>query len=105
MRSRCTQRRHLWGDLDENGSEPMLRGSPDHYRPLLNAVDPLADAVAAEFARQPAGRGRLPLDTALDKGIEAASEAPQALIDLFTQVDRVPIWLDWDRIERGGAIF
>jgi len=82
--------------------------APERYRNyarFLQAVDPLADAVAAEFARRSAGSGRRMLDTAIERGIAAVDDPPPALVDLFRQLESVPLWVDWDRIERGGAVF
>jgi mpaB/rubber oxygenase-like protein len=82
--------------------------APERYRNYArfqNAVDPLADAVAAAFARRSVGSGRRMLDTAIERGIEAVDDPPPALVDLFKQLDGVPLWVDWDRIERGGAVF
>jgi hypothetical protein len=76
----------------------------DSYRRTLAALDPLADSLAAAFAELPAGRGRVLLDTALNSGIDAVAAPPQALIDLFARLDDVPLWVDWDRVERGGQV-
>jgi len=45
------------------------------------------------------------LETALDRGIDAVDNPPAELTKLFKQLDAVPLWVDWDRIERGGAVF
>jgi hypothetical protein len=76
----------------------------DTYRRLTRTGDTPADALAAAFAALPAGRGRQMLDLALAHGIESVSHAPRALLDFFAQVDVPPVWLDWERIERGGAL-
>ncbi len=80
-------------------------GPPDDYVRYLATTDPLADAVAAAFAALPAGRGRRLLDTALDHGVEAVPDAGPALTALFAQLDHVPLWVDWERLDRGGALF
>jgi hypothetical protein len=82
--------------------------SPEQYQNFSrfrNAVDPLADEVAASFAQGSAGSGRRMMETALDRGIEAVDNPPVSLTELFKQLDTVPLWVDWDRIERGGAVF
>jgi hypothetical protein len=61
--------------------------------------------VASAFAALPSGAVRRMLDTALKQGIDAVEDAPQALIDLFAQLDDVPLWVDWDRMDRGGQVF
>jgi hypothetical protein len=86
----------------------MPQIAPERYRSYARfqkAVDPLADAVAAAFAQRSAGGGRRMLDTAIEKGIDAVDDPPSALVDLFRQLDTVPLWVDWDRIDRGGAVF
>lgn len=75
------------------------------YRKYLASVDPLADDVAAAFSALPAGRGRQMLETALADGIDAVPHAPPALVDLFAQIDSTPVWVDWERIDRGGSVF
>lgn len=77
----------------------------EKHRRFLLQSDPLADAVVAAFSELPAGRGRRMLDTALDRGIDAVPDAPAALRHLFDQVDDVPFWVDWDRLDRGGATY
>ena len=45
------------------------------------------------------------LDTALAQGIAAVPDAPPALVEFFAQIDAAPVWVDWKRIDRGGALF
>ena len=85
------------GPLDESASSTAYR----HYQ---RAADPPADALAAAFARLPAGRGRQLLDTALADGIGAVTDPPPELVDFFAQVEAPPLWVDWERIDRGGAL-
>ena len=77
----------------------------DLYQQFLYKTDPLADDTVTALAALPAGRGAFLLKTALDEGIDAVPDAPAALKALFAQVDRVPFWVDWDRIDRGGRVF
>jgi hypothetical protein len=42
---------------------------------------------------------------ALADGIEAVSDAPQALREFFAVVDDVPDWVDFDLLERGRGRF
>ena len=76
-----------------------------NYSRFQSALDPLADAVAAAFAERSAGSGRKLIELALNSGIDAVDDPPQALVDLFKSLDTVPLWVDWDRIDRGGAVF
>ena len=91
--------------VPEVRSRRVPLGPPDDYVRFLATTDPLADAVAAAFAALPAGRGRRLLDTALDYGVEAVPDAGPALTALFAQLDHVPLWVDWERLDRGGALF
>lgn len=75
------------------------------YRRYMTTADPAADAVAAAFARLPAGRGRQMLDMALAEGIAAVHDAPPALADFFAQIDAPPPWVDWKANDCGGALF
>lgn len=75
------------------------------YRRYTSAADPAADAVAAAFAKLPAGRGRQMLETALAEGIAAVADAPPELIEFFAQLEATPPWADWKLIDRGGSLF
>ncbi|MBL8324687.1 MAG: DUF2236 domain-containing protein [Rubrivivax sp.] len=75
------------------------------YRRYLDAADPAADAVAATFAKLPAGRGRQMLDLALAQGIGAVNDAPAQLVEFFAQLESVPPWADRNLIDRGGTLF
>ncbi|MEM8639912.1 MAG: oxygenase MpaB family protein [Cyanobacteria bacterium P01_G01_bin.54] len=74
------------------------------YQQFLQQTDPLADAAVATLAQLPAGKGAILLKQALNDGIEAVPQAPAALKALFAQVDHLPWWVDWQRIERGGQV-
>jgi hypothetical protein len=76
-----------------------------HYARFRAVADPLADAAAAAFTELSAGGGRKMLETALNAGIDAVDDPPPALVALFKQLDAVPLWVDWERINRGGAAF
>lgn len=82
----------------------MHSRSVDIYQRLTRTGDAPADALAAAFAALPAGRGRQSLEQALSHGIDSVSHAPPALLDFFAQVDVPPLWVDWERIDRGGAL-
>lgn len=74
--------------LDRNG---LAQGSrAERCAGLFWRSDPLADAVMEEFARMPEGVWRRMLNTALAEGIEAVTDAPQALQELFVQLDHIP---------------
>ena len=77
----------------------------DRLATYLTRVDPLADAVVEAFAALPPGEGFQRLERALADGIGAVDDAPPALRALFERVDRVPFWVDWGAVERGGRAF
>ena len=77
----------------------------EKYADYLLQTDPLADRVVAAFREMPGSAGARLLDQALDDGIESVPDAPQALRDLFAQLDDVPFWVDWQLLDRGGAVF
>lgn len=66
----------------------------DQYRALLMQGDPLDEAVANWAAEVGFARSRALLDQALEQGIEAVTEAPEFLKDLFAHIDSEPLWLD-----------
>ncbi|MEM1031363.1 MAG: oxygenase MpaB family protein [Myxococcota bacterium] len=74
----------------------------DAFLAQLSETDALADALIEDFA---ARRGSWPqVHRALAEGIEAVADAPETLRALFAQLDDVPAWVDWDRIDRGGRL-
>jgi hypothetical protein len=48
-----------------------------------------------------AKEGRALFIQALDHGIDSIPDAPAPLRDLFTEVERVPDWVDWDLLDDG----
>ena len=82
------------------GSDPHPSAAQvDEIKRHIQMGDRLADAVVAMYKRLPAGQGRKLLDQALENGIHTLTEPPQALVDLFEQVDHEPIWLDRDKLK------
>ncbi len=75
----------------------------DRLVPFLDQVDELGDA-AVTFLQDQGEGGATLLARALEHGIDAVSNAPAGLRALFTEVDRVPAWVDWDVIDRGGEL-
>lgn len=71
---------------------------------FLNVCDPLADACVDAFAELPAGRGFELVSRAIADGIDRVPDAPPALRALFASLDRVPAWVDWDVVDRGGEL-
>ncbi len=71
------------GDFGRLWLEGMWRG------------DPLADAVVADGSRL--------VRQALAEGIDAVTEPPPALVELFAALDSPPRWLERDRCERAAG--
>lgn len=91
-------RRAIHADLARRRFGPRA----DALLALLNETDPLGDAVVDDFAE---GRGSWgQLDRALKDGIDVVPNAPKSLRDLFAELDELPSWVDWDRIERAGRL-
>lgn len=76
----------------------------DRVAAFLHQCDPLADACVEAFAALAPGRGFAMLEEALKRGIDAVPDAPPALKALFAEIDRVPAWVEWAQIDRGGEL-
>jgi hypothetical protein len=76
----------------------------DRLGEYLLRVDPLADAVVETIEAMPAGAGWALFRRAAQAGIASTPEAPEAMRALFTQVERVPVWVDWETLDHGGAV-
>ena len=76
----------------------------DRFLPALTRTDPLADAVARDFAELGRARSRALLDRALQEGIGAVPDAPDSLRALFAQLDHVPVWVDWAALDRASDV-
>lgn len=83
----------------------------DHVpdRALLAALDqgydvgdPLCDAWVAHAQTLPR-QGMDLYQRALQHGIDSVVDAPQALVDLFVDLEREPDWLDWAQVDRGAV--
>jgi hypothetical protein len=72
----------------------------DRLGAFLGRVDPLADDVVAAIAGTPGG-WRL-FEEAARQGVERVVGAPVSFRALFDQVEHVPVWVDWDAVDRGG---
>lgn len=74
----------------------------DRFREFAHVGDPLADAVVAAMRELPGRQGRELLERAIERGIDAVPEAPEAFRAFFAQVDDIPFWLDMDQVELGA---
>lgn len=70
----------------------------------LLRVDPIADAAVDVIDAMPPGAGWSLVRRALSEGSAAVPEAPGALRAFFHEVERVPVWVDWNEVDRGGAV-
>lgn len=76
----------------------------DRLASFLTRCDPAADATVDAMAALPPGRGWVLLKRAIAGGIESVPEAPGPMRDLFRELDRVPAWVDWPTLDRGGRL-
>ena len=74
----------------------------DRLAPFLTEVDPLADAVVSAIETLPRGEGWQMLTRAAAHGIASVPGAPASFHALFAETERVPAWVDWDTLDRGG---
>lgn len=75
------------------GSDPQPTDAQvEELERFIVMGDPLADALVE------IPRARALLDQALDHGISSIADPPPALVALFAQVDREPVWLDRDKL-------
>jgi len=75
----------------------------DSFGPFLMRGDPQADELVATLNDLRAGQANRMLKQALDEGIGSVRRPPRALVQFFRQIDEVPLWVDWERLDRGGA--
>ena len=71
----------------------------DRLGPYLERSDEPADAAIATVTPGPAGEAVV--GAALDGGVDV----PAPLRALVEEARRVPPWVDWERVERGGRFF
>jgi hypothetical protein len=77
----------------------------DRLAPFLFRLDPLADAVIEEMEALPKGRGWAAFNDALRRPSAGdATDLPPAIRALFAEVERVPLWVDWSVLDRGGEL-
>lgn len=94
-------------------AEPILRfklaPSDEKVREFAASyydADPLAEAFVRDVV-EPQGyaHARELLDRALADGAHSVPNAPQALTNLFADLDVDPEWVDWDQVELGAKAF
>lgn len=77
----------------------------DRVGAFLSQGDPLADQVVETSAEMPPGEGFRLFSRAAAQGIASVPEAPESFRAFFTETERVPVWVDPDRMERGRRLF
>lgn len=75
----------------------------DRLGGYFNAGDPLADAAVEALSALPTAQREALVERCLREG--AGDDAPEALRALLAACERVPFWVDFDRCDRGGAMF
>ena len=76
----------------------------DRLAPFLLRGDPLADDLVESMESMPRGRGWALFNEELARPGSCKGEMPEAMRAFFAHVDRVPLWVDWTAIERGGEL-
>ncbi len=76
----------------------------DRLVPFLSRVDPVADAVIDSIGDLPDGAGWKMIERALKEGIDRVDDPPPALRAFFEAAERVPLWVDWPTLDRGGSV-
>jgi hypothetical protein len=76
----------------------------DRLGVFLTRSDDLADRVVEAIEGMPRGAGWKMFADATRQGIASVPAAPDALRAFFAQVEHVPMWVDWDVVDRGGQV-
>ncbi len=76
----------------------------DRLGAYLTRVDPAADALVEAIEAMPAGAGWALFRRAAQTGIASTSGAPEAFRAFFDPVERIPMWVDWEALDRGGSV-
>jgi ER-bound oxygenase mpaB/B'/Rubber oxygenase, catalytic domain len=90
--------------LNASAARDRFGDRVDRLGSFLTRVDPAADAVVEVIEGMPSGVGWALFRRAAQAGIASVPEAPEALRALFAEVERVPVWVDWETLDRGGAV-
>jgi ER-bound oxygenase mpaB/B'/Rubber oxygenase, catalytic domain len=82
------------------GARARFGHRADRLGQFFDRVDPLADEVVAAIEATPGGWHLF--DEASRIGIDRVPAAPAAFRAFFDHVERVPMWVDWETVDRGG---
>jgi hypothetical protein len=77
----------------------------DELAPYLLRGDRLADAALEALMRLPPSLRARTLDAALERGNEENVGAPIEVRNLVEQIETVPNWVDWRKINEAGAVY
>lgn len=85
--------------LDLTGARPS-EAQLETFRSYTKMGDPLAEDLVTAMRMLPNGLGRKQFDDALNDGIETVTDPLPELVAFFKEVERVPYWVDFAKIER-----
>ena len=77
--------------------------SVDRYLELLHIGDPLADDLVNSFQSNMQRNNFRMLTQAIECGIDSVDNPRAELVALFKQLDHVPFWVEWDRMNLASA--
>ncbi len=83
-------------------SRALFGDRVDRLGAYLTRTDPVADAAAASLDAIPGGAG-WQVFRRIANG-DDVGEAPAALRAFFDAISRVPVWVDWELVHRGGQL-
>src|SRR5688572_26978275 len=67
-------------------------------------ADDAADAVIEAIDQMPKGEGYRLFERGIAQGARSIPEAPASMRDLIAEAEHVPVWVDWETCDRGGAL-
>jgi hypothetical protein len=76
----------------------------ERFGALFCEGDPLADAVVRELAPLPRAERDALIERCLQHGVTHAGDVPASVVALFEELDHVPFWVDFQRLERGAEV-
>jgi hypothetical protein len=97
----ATPRVPTWYDVD-GPARARFGDAVDSFGPFLMRGDAQADELVHVLNELRPGQANRILKQALDEGISGVRRPPRALVQFFRQIDEVPLWVDWQRLDRGG---
>lgn len=90
--------------FDVGSARKLTEREADFLSRMLNAGDPLADAVIDELYRLGPSANRILLD-GLANGRASLSDPPPAIDALLEQTETLPAWVEPDILRRGSAAY